>query len=64
MIEPEGPTKTIAISAATGDQLAKTGGFTAFQTNMDRYFGAVKTQAQDIRDIARNTQRTADAVEE
>jgi len=64
MIEPEGPTKTIAISAATGDQLAKTGGFTAFQTNMDRYFGAVKTQAQDIRDIARNTQRTAEAVEE
>lgn len=64
MIEPEGPTKTIAISAATGDQLARTGGFTAFQTNMDRYFGAVKTQAQDIRDIARNTQRTAEAVEE
>lgn len=56
--------KTVAVSAATGDQLARTGGFTAFQTNMDRYFGAVKTQAQDIRDIARNTQRTAEAVEE
>ena len=53
-----------AVSAATGDQLARTGGFTAFQTNMDRYFGAVRTQAQDIRDIARNTQRTAEAVEE
>lgn len=56
--------KTVAVSAATGDQLARTGGFTAFQTNMDRYFGAVRTQAQDIRDIARNTERTAKAVEE
>lgn len=56
--------KTVAVSAATGDQLARTGGFTAFQTNMDRYFGSVKTQAQDIRDIARNTDRTAKAVEE
>jgi len=56
--------KTVAVSAATGDQLARTGGFTAFQNNMDRYFGAVKTQAQDIRDISRNTQRTAEAVEE
>jgi hypothetical protein len=65
MIEPEGEKlKTIAVSAATGDQLARTGGFTAFQSNMDRYFGAVKTQAQDIRDISRNTQRTAEAVEE
>lgn len=62
---PEGEKfKNVAVSAATGDQLARTGGFTAFQTNMDRYFGAVKTQAQDIRDIARNTQRTAEAVEE
>lgn len=56
--------KMVAVSAATGDQLARTGGFTAFQTNMDRYFGAVRTQAQDIRDISRNTQRTAEAVEE
>lgn len=64
-IEPEGEKyKMVAVSAATGDQLARTGGFTAFQTNMDRYFGAVRTQAQDIRDIARNTQRTAEAVEE
>ena len=31
---------------------------------LDRYFGSVRTQAQDIRDIARNTQRTAEAVEE
>jgi len=62
---PEGEKfKTVAISAATGDQLARTGGFTAFQTNMDRYFGSVRTQAQDIRDIARNTQRTAEAVED
>ena len=64
MIEPEGPTKTIAVSAASGDQLAKTGGFTAFQTNLDRYFGSVKSQAQDLRDISRNTERTAKAVEE
>lgn len=64
-IEPEGEKfKMVAVSAASGDQLARTGGFTAFQTNMDRYFGAVRTQAQDIRDIARNTQRTAEAVEE
>ena len=62
---PEGEKfKTVAVSAATGDQLARTGGFTAFQTNMDRYFGSVRTQAQDIRDIARNTERTAKAVEE
>ncbi len=64
-IEPEGEKfKMVAVSAASGDQLARTGGFTAFQSNMDRYFGAVKTQAQDIRDISRNTQRTADAVSE
>lgn len=64
-IEPEGEKfKMVAVSAASGDQLARTGGFTAFQTNMDRYFGAVRTQAQDIRDISRNTQRTAEAVEE
>lgn len=56
--------KMVAVSAASGDQLARTGGFTAFQTNMDRYFGAVRTQAQDIRDISRNTERTARAVEE
>jgi hypothetical protein len=31
---------------------------------MDRYFGNVRTQAQDIRDIAKNTKRTADAVQE
>jgi hypothetical protein len=62
---PEGEKfKTVAVSAATGDQLARTGGFTAFQTNMDRYFGSVRTQAQDIRDIARNTDRTAKAVEQ
>jgi hypothetical protein len=62
---PEGEKlKTIAVSAATGDQLARTGGFTAFQSNMDRYFGNVRTQAQDIRDIAKNTKRTADAVQE
>lgn len=64
IMEQQGTFKTVAVSAATGDQLARTGGFTAFQTNMDRYFGAVRTQAQDIRDIARNTQRTAEAVEE
>jgi hypothetical protein len=64
-IEPEGEKfKTVMVSSATGDQLARTGGFTAFQSNMDRYFGAVKTQAQDIRDISRNTQRTAEAVSE
>jgi len=56
--------KMVAVSAVSGDQLARTGGFTAFQSNMDRYFGAVKTQAQDIRDISRNTQRTAEAVSE
>lgn len=54
----------VAVSAASSDALARTGGFTAFQSNMDRYFGAVRTQAMDIRDIARNTQRTAEAVEE
>lgn len=64
IMEQQGTFKTVAVSAATGDQLARTGGFTAFQTNMDRYFGAVRTQAQDIRDISRNTQRTAEAVEE
>lgn len=64
-ITPEGEKfKTVAVTASTGDQLAKTGGFTAFQTNMDRYFGQVRTQATDIRDIARNTQRTAEAVED
>jgi hypothetical protein len=56
--------KMVAVSAASSDALARTGGFTAFQSNMDRYFGAVRTQAMDIRDIARNTQRTAEAVEE
>lgn len=56
--------KTVAVSAASSDALARTGGFTAFQSNMDKYFGAVRTQAMDIRDIARNTQRTAEAVEE
>jgi hypothetical protein len=54
----------VAVSAASSDALARTGGFTAFQGNLDRYFGAVRTQAMDIRDIARNTQRTAEAVEE
>lgn len=64
-VESEGQKfKTVAVSAATGDQLARTGGFTAFQTNMDRYFGSVRTQAQDIRDIARHTERTAKAVEQ
>jgi hypothetical protein len=64
-LEPEGEKfKTVAVSAASSDALARTGGFTAFQSNMDRYFGAVRTQAMDIRDIARNTQRTAEAVEE
>lgn len=64
-IEPEGEKfKMVTVSAASTDALARTGGFTAFQSNMDRYFGAVKTQAQDIRDISRNTQRTAEAVEE
>ena len=64
-LEPISTKETfVTVSAATGDQLARTGGFTAFQTNMDRYFGSVRTQAQDIRDIARNTQRTAEAVEE
>ena len=46
------------------DSLAKTGGFTSFQTNLDKYFGNVKSQAQDIRDISKNTKRTADAVSE
>ena len=64
-IEPEGEKfKTIMVSSATGDQLARTGGFTAFQSNMDRYFGNVRTQAQDLRDIAKNTKKTAEAVSE
>jgi hypothetical protein len=63
-VKQEAAFETVAVSAASGDQLARTGGFTAFQTNMDRYFGSVRTQAQDIRDIARNTDRTAKAVEE
>ena len=46
------------------DSLAKTGGFTSFQTNLDKYFGSVRTQAQDISDIAKNTKKTADAVSE
>lgn len=46
------------------DSLAKTGGFTSFQSNLDKYFGNVKSQAQDIRDISKNTKRTADAVSE
>ena len=54
--------KTVAVSASTGDQLARTGGFTAFQSNMDKYFGNVRTQALDIRDISKNTKKTADAV--
>jgi len=64
VVEQQAAFKTVAVSASTGDQLAKTGGFTAFQSNMDRYFGNVRTQAQDIRDIAKNTKRTADAVQE
>ena len=65
MAEPEGEKfKTITVSASTGDQLARTGGFTAFQSNMDRYFGNVRTQAQDLRDIAKNTKKTAEAVSE
>ena len=44
------------------DSLAKTGGFTSFQTNLDKYFGSVKSQAQDIADISKNTKKTADAV--
>mgnify|MGYP000629678798 CR=1 FL=1 len=63
-VEQEALFNTVAVSASTGDQLARTGGFTAFQSNMDRYFGNVRTQAQDIRDIAKNTKRTADAVQE
>jgi hypothetical protein len=46
------------------DSLARTGGFTSFQTNLDKYFGNVKSQAQDIRDISKNTKKTADAVSE
>lgn len=46
------------------DALARTGGFTSFQSNLDKYFGSVKTQAQDIRDISKNTKKTADAVSE
>lgn len=64
IVEQQTAFKTVAVSASTGDQLARTGGFTAFQSNMDRYFGNVRTQAQDIRDIAKNTKRTADAVQE
>ena len=64
-IEPEGEKfKTVMVSSATGDQLARTGGFTAFQSNMDKYFGSVRTQTIDIRDIAKNTKKTADAVSE
>jgi hypothetical protein len=46
------------------DALARTGGFTAFQSSLDKYFGPVRSQAQDISDIARNTRETADAVKE
>jgi hypothetical protein len=46
------------------DSLAKTGGFTSFQANLDKYFGSVRTQAQDISDIAANTKKTAEAVSE
>jgi len=46
------------------DALARTGGFTSFQSNLDKYFGNVKSQAQDIRDISKNTKKTADAVSE
>ena len=62
VVETEQNLKTVAVSASTGDQLAKTGGFTAFQSNMDKYFGNVRTQALDIRDISKNTKKTADAV--
>lgn len=64
IVEQQAAFKTVAVSASTGDQLARTGGFTAFQSNMDRYFGNVRTQAQDLRDIAKNTKRTAEAVSE
>ena len=64
IVEQQTAFKTVAVSASTGDQLARTGGFTAFQSNMDRYFGNVRTQAQDLRDIAKNTKKTADAVSE
>ena len=46
------------------DALARTGGFTAFQSSLDKYFGPIRSQAQDISDIARNTRETADAVKE
>jgi len=46
------------------DSLARTGGFTSFQANLDKYFGSVRTQAQDISDIAANTKKTAEAVSE
>ena len=55
--------KMVAVSAASSDALAKTGGFTGFQGNLDKYFGAVRSQADDLKDIARNTKRTADAVQ-
>ena len=64
IVEQQTAFKTVAVSASTGDQLARTGGFTAFQSNMDRYFGNVRTQAQDLRDIAKNTKKTAEAVSE
>lgn len=64
IVEQQAAFKTVAVSASTGDQLARTGGFTAFQSNMDRYFGNVRTQAQDLRDIAKNTKKTAEAVSE
>ena len=63
-VEQQTTFKTVAVSASTGDQLARTGGFTAFQSNMDKYFGSVRTQTMDIRDIAKNTKKTADAVSE
>jgi len=46
------------------DSLARTGGFTSFQANLDKYFGSVRNQAQDISDIAANTKKTAEAVSE
>lgn len=56
--------KTVAVSAASSDALARTGGFTGYQSNLDKYFGAVRSQADDLKDIARNTKRTADAVQD
>lgn len=56
--------KMVAVSAASSDALARTGGFTGYQANLDKYFGAVRSQTDDLKDIARNTKRTADAVQD